>query len=113
MSRLFAYGKVKPKLEYYGLPFEKAVGILDWYVSNYDSYEFRNAGVSEMFFIHIEADMDEDEYHTHYTGTYSVEFEGEFYEGLADVLEDHKLWKGVVDQLGTLRKMIKSKFGVE
>ena len=113
MSTLYAYSKVKTKLRYDGLPLEKAAEILDWYVSNYDSDEFWDAGVSVMFFIRMKADMEEDEYHSEYTGTYSVEFGGYTYGGDADVLNDEKPWKDIMSQLETLRKMIKCKFGIE
>lgn len=113
MSTLYAYSKVKPKLMYYGLPLEKAVEILDWYVSNYDSDEFWDDGISAMFFIRMKAEMEEDEYHSEYTGTYSVEFKGYIYGGEAGAMNDSKPWKDVMSQLETLRKMIKSKFGIE
>ena len=113
MSTLYAYSKVKPKLKYDGLPLEKAVEILDWYVSNYDSDEFWDAGVFAMFFIRMKADMEEDEYHSEYTGTYSVEFKGYIYEGDADYADDHKPWDGTMKQFGNLRELIKRKFGIE
>lgn len=113
MSTLYAYSKVKPKLMYYGLPLEKAVEILDWYVSNYDSYEFNEAGIHEFFYIRMTADLESDEYHSEYTGTYSVEFKGYIYGGDADSTDEHNPWDGTMKQLGNLRGLIKSKFGIE
>jgi len=113
MSTLYAYSKVKPKLKYDGLPLEKAVEILDWYVSNYDSDEFWDAGVYEFFHVRMIADLESDEYHSEYTGTYSVEFNGYIYGGDADSVDEHKPWDGTMKQLEALRKMIKCKFGIE
>lgn len=113
MSTLYAYGKVKPKLQYYGLPLEKAVEILDWYVSNYDSDEFNEAGIFAMFFIRLKTEMEEDEFYTAYAGTYSIEFKGYTYGVDADALNEQKPWKDIMSQLEALRKMIKCKFGIE
>lgn len=113
MSTLFAYSKVKPKLRYYGLSSAKAVEIMDWYISNYDSLEFRNAGLFEMFYAKMKAEMEYDEYHSEYTGTYSVEFKGGIYGGDADDVTDRKPWDGTMKQLKTLDELIKDKFGIE
>lgn len=113
MSTLYAYSKVKPKLRYDGLPLEKAVEILDWYVSNYDNCELHEAGVYEFFYVRMIADLESDEYHPEYTGTYSVEFKGYIFGGDADSADEHKPWDGIMKQLGNLRGLIKRKFGTE
>ena len=113
MSTLYAHGKVKPKLQYYGLPLEKAIAILDWYVSNYDSIEFNEAGIYQFFYVRMTADLESDEYHSEYTGTYSVKFRGYIYGYDPDTVEEDKPWDRTMQELGNLRELIKSKFRIE
>ena len=110
MSSLYAYSKVKPRLEYYGLQPEKAIALLDWSVSNYDGKELHEAGIDEFFHVRMKAEIEADEYHSDYTGTYSVEFRGYAYGGDADSCGEHKPWSNTMEQLGNLRKLIKNKF---
>ena len=110
MSTLYAYGKVKPKLRYYGLSSEKAIEIMDWYISNYDSDEFNEFGIFETFHVRLKAEMEWcDEYWSEYSGTYSVEFKGCLHEG--DI--NHLTYDRTMEQLRLLSKLIKQKFELE
>lgn len=111
MSTKYAYSKVKTRLIYGGVTLEDAVKVMDYYVSNFDSDKFNEHGVFEFFAVRMTADIDGDEYHSDYVGTYTVEFRGYNYGGDADSAA--KPWSGTMEQLENLRKLIKDELGIE
>ena len=111
MGNPYVLGKFRPRMTYYALSLEDACKILDYYVSNYDSDKFSEAGVFEQFNVRMVADIDGDECRTEFTGTYSVQFIGRKHSGLAAI--KWQTWEGTLDQLENLHKLIKNELGIE
>ena len=110
MSKPYVLGRFKPRLVYYGLSLKDAVKVMDFYVAYDDSDKFNEAGIFEHFSICMHADEDGDEYHSEFTGTYSVMFESHTYHASDNNFED-KVWRNSFNELENLYKLIESELG--
>ena len=110
MSKPYAMCKVKPRLGYYALSLEEATKVMDYYVSNYGSDKFSEAGIIESFSVRMEANTDGDEYFEEPTGTYSVQFRGRIYDGW--LFSDYEVWQSTMTQLEALHELIANELGI-
>lgn len=110
MGKPYAMCKVKPRLVYGALSLEEATKVMDYYVSNFDSDKFSEAGIIESFKVRMEAITDGDEYYEEPTGTYSVQFRGRTYDGL--LYSDCKIWQSTMTQLEALHELIAKELGI-
>ncbi len=109
MGKPYAMCKVKPRLVYGALSLEEATKVMDYYVSNFDSDKFSEAGIIESFKVRMEAITDDDDWEEP-TGTYSVQFRGRTYDGL--LYSDCKIWQSTMIQLEALHELIAKELGI-
>ena len=112
MSKPFVLGKFKPKLVYHGLSIEDASKVIDYYISNRYSDKFSEEGIIDPFYARMDMEIDGDEYYTEPTGSYTVQFKSYIYKGPEDFYKEQP-WKGILDQLEKLHKLIKDELGIE